>query len=321
MASSVVIAIIVGIILATKYTISVLSLQVSVPSDSYKAITHWCNILVHFRLFVLLLLASVLLSFVPLLALRMPEDNHDYLTHWHVYTWIVSFAYAKGTTMSYMILALWSLAIWIICLTMFRLAELSSRILKTDLLSSSSVNISSGKRCSSWVVMSTFFTANFILTVGVNALYVLSVAEDTLSQSATLMTQIGISLFRIASSLTLVPWFSSHVVKDGRRILFRIGLLLFNNLVVPCLVIAFTSSNCFQVRRCLSVQCGFVDFFDCMQGLLVEPDAVESTYTYPFCASYLYELNTSSTVCTTRTLSYQDTAPFVPSFVYNFQVL
>ena len=75
--------------------------------------------------------------------------------------------------------------------------------------------------CYSWVVMG--LPLSVVLSVGVTALYVLSVTEASLSLSVTLLVQLCMALFRIVSSFALVPWLAKQVPRAGGRIFFELG--------------------------------------------------------------------------------------------------
>ena len=202
----------------------------------------WVKELIRYRRFFSGLLVVMLFAFLPLLLLRMVDSDHTYSTHWHIYSWIASYSFASGATMGYLILAMWGIALLATWCFVISTDEDNAMTGMDEERSSSSET-----RCRSWVVMNISFAANFVLTVGINALYVLSVTEASLSRSTTLLVQVSMSLFRIVSSVTVVPWLAKQVPDANRRVFFRVGLLLFNNLVVPCLAISLTSSNCFQV--------------------------------------------------------------------------
>jgi len=205
-------------------------------------IRQWCRGLIQYRSFFVVLLIVILIAILPLLLLRMLDDDHVYSTHWHIYSWIVSYSFASGSKMGYLIVAIWGVALLTTWCYMVSLVKV-----RTASASSSTRLANEGRRYLSWVMISISFAANFVLVGGVNALYVLSVTEASLSQSLTLLVQLCMSLFRMVTSVTLVPWLAKQVPDASRRVFFRVGLLLFNNVVVPCLAISLTSSNCFQV--------------------------------------------------------------------------
>lgn len=107
------------------------------------------------------------------------------------------------------------------------------------------------------------------------------------------------SVFRIVSSVTIVPALSKQVHKDAiSGVVFRFQLLLFNNLFIPCIATAFTSPNCFQ-------------------ELLVEPAPVSTTYQFEDCSMFV--LAPEDVLCIDYSSYYRDTASFHPAFVYNYQ--
>jgi hypothetical protein len=59
--------------------------------------------------------------------------------------------------------------------------------------------------------------------------------------------QIGMALFNLAWNMAAVPILSRPMGAADSVVLTELGLLILNNIVLPCIVTALTSPECFQV--------------------------------------------------------------------------
>ena len=208
-----------------------------------------CNSFVVHLKFILLLVFVIIIFSIPMLVLRLFDTDNDYSSHWNTYSWTLSFSYLDGKLMGALSLSVWALATascsaYII---MISRAGRDKELSITHEQSTSDV-AREAKWCSFKnlrVVLA--FIGNLLLTLSVNVLYILSTTDKSLSTSVSLLIRFAMSLFRTVSSATIVPFLANQVTNKGQKSLFMFRLIMFNNILIPCVVTALTSSNCYQV--------------------------------------------------------------------------
>jgi len=99
---------------------------------------------------------------------------------------------------------------------------------------------------------------------------------------------------RLVAAIVVHPVFGEQI---HRRSVLLSSIFVFNNIVIPCLVVAFSDPSC------------FVDLF-------TEPSASTSTYTYPNCELYLF--SNKGNICL-EFKDFETSVVYYPSFIYNFQ--
>ena len=189
--------------------------------------------------FITVLLLSLLITSIPMYVLRLVDSDHVYSSHWNTYSWVISFSFMESDTMGGLSLLVWAVAVTITFTYRFFFAEDSRRVTESD---------ECMENTSHWslsVVLA--FTCSLSVTLLVNTLYVLSTTEWSLSPAASFAIRFAVSIFRILSAAIIVPFLANQVNDQERKTLFMFELLLLNNLILPCIVTAMTSSNCFQV--------------------------------------------------------------------------
>ena len=195
---------------------------------------------------ILTLLLVAVLSSVPIYFMRWIDTDHIYSSHWNTYAWKLSFSYLEGKVMGILLLCVWCLAALGFYLHIFiaviETKDESRKIEKSTM--SSPVEEGRGR----WKFRAMIaFIGNLSATLSVNAFYILSITEQSLSPTASFFVRFGVSLFRIISSAVIVPFLANQIKGVGEKSLFMFKLHVFNNLFIPCVVTALTSSNCFQV--------------------------------------------------------------------------
>lgn len=99
-------------------------------------------------------------------------------------------------------------------------------------------------------------------------------------------------------TLKIMQYYNTHRSEQNKHtgIMLPAGLILFNGIVVPCMVTMFISPDCFY-------------------SVIVTPDAVQATYQYSTC-DVLYTNDRS--VCTSYT-TVTSTTSYLPPFNYSYQ--
>jgi hypothetical protein len=138
---------------------------------------------------------------------------------------------------------------------------------------------------------------NIAFVCFLDAIYVYSTLLSLSSQSR-LLVQLAMATGKCLYSMVVIPLFSAsffHNIYD--KTWFKISLLIFSNLIAPCIVTAFTSPSCFQ-------------------GVLVDAESFESTYSYVGCIASvqlgaLFE-------CAAYNEFTVEVIPVVPPLTYNY---
>jgi hypothetical protein len=222
----------------------------------------------------------------------------------HKYAWTVSAAFLSGVVPVAAELLLWVFLVGVACAVAARL--LSGRAAIPQPSGEKELNPSVVKR--HWEVYLIFAAINLVVVVGVNVLYVYIAIYQ--SSALLVLAQVLMSFFKLLWSGTctdailrsLVEKFAPQLLRaDGNSTRYRsefLTLLLFvsvfNNIAIPCLVVAAVSPNC---------------FYDIFQ----QAPAVHSQYRYRECA-----VSGSSGQCFSYAYVYGQ-ADFDAPFTYNYQ--
>ena len=160
-----------------------------------------------------------------------------YSTHSHTYAWFWSMAYMRGYFPAMMIIFIWgvvmSVCFW--CISP-GLAEVSGKG------STTMYYFRTGA-----VPVLIPLLLNVSVTVVVNAFYIY-LTQQQLGHSALISLQFSLSIYRMLYVSMAFPLLSRHITELADKVHFQFVLLTINNLLIPCLVAAFTSDSCFQVR-------------------------------------------------------------------------
>jgi hypothetical protein len=237
-----------------------------------------------------------------------------YGTHTYEYAWSVSAAFQSGAVMA-------SLQLVAICMLLLgtlylfrRLLEALTRFLET-LPKDSHLSVSDSsqdreeqsadpQRSRAILVYGAFFVANCTVVGTVNVLYLLAVIHGDSSYQT--LAQLALSVFKLAWcrwNTSIVRWMQHYLgrssterwtLMDPGFFTVQLFVQLFNNIVVPCLVVAAISADCFN------------------SALVAAPD-VTSYFYYEQCEVYtvLYE-------CLVPVIRVASTQ-YSPPFNYSYQ--
>jgi hypothetical protein len=160
----------------------------------------------------------------------------------------------------------------------------------------------------------TFFSVNFALVIGVNVafVYIALYADNTVLLFSQLFLSLFKSFWNTLGANLVMRWAFQTIATDTSGADFINTLLfasLFNNIAIPCLVIAMISPNCFY-------------------NLFVTAPSVTYQYTYLVCAIFVADrcLVNDPRIATTSfsppfTYSYQCAAQFLTSYCATFLYL
>jgi hypothetical protein len=94
---------------------------------------------------------------------------------------------------------------------------------------------------------------NLLIVGAVNSWYLHYTLGDV-SPTERLVVQMSMALFKAGFAVGAVPVLASSVTNTERNILLRLLMAIFNTLLIPLAVTAFTSSSCLEVSiRCLHI--------------------------------------------------------------------
>ena len=214
-----------------------------------KTIVSWCNTLWNHIKFMILLTMVFIITCAPIYVIRIvnTEGDHSYSSHWNVYSWSLSFAYLKGDLMAVMVFCVWVLtAITYFAYIVFFDMEDGLKTGKSQ--NSAPVESSKGDQVERWKIREVLISvANLTVSLLMNIFYILSITDQSLSSTTSIIIRLGVALYRLVSSAIIIPFLVKEVKDPMKQYLLEFRLIILNNIVIPCVVTALTSSNCFQV--------------------------------------------------------------------------
>ena len=213
-------------------------------TNSLALSTHRDRLISKFRnhsRFVTCLVTVIFFTSVPIYVLRLTDSNQSYSSHWNTYSWTISFSFLESELMGVLVLCVWASAVCVLCVYVMRYSEENGAICRAL----RDKNDDTGSQWNGFVLLA--FACNLSVTLLVNVLYILSTTELSLSPSVSFAIRFGVSFYRLVSSGMIVPYLAKQVADEVRKSVFMLRLLLLNNILIPCVVTALTSSNCFHV--------------------------------------------------------------------------
>jgi Leucine-rich repeat (LRR) protein len=257
-----------------------------------------CDILCQLSIYATLMIVVVL---VPWYA----AASHYYGTYTHQYAWVVSAAFLSGTVPTVVNLALYCLlmvgAILGSAVIVIRRdkAERNHNGSPTRTQPPHPTNPAAQLSWKRYLVYAAFLTFNLFVVAGANAGFV-SIA---LSQSnfVVVLAQVLLSAFKLTWNTVCTP-FLIYLVKEiiaqksatASLVTVQVFLALFNNIAIPCMVVAVLSPSCFY------------SVFD-------PPGKVTSNFVVQGCY-----VGTAGVYCSFKSAVHL-TASFSPPFKYDYQ--
>ena len=252
---------------------------------------------------------------VPIYILKRSEEtsgDYTYSTHTKTYRWFWTFAYISGQLPAVLILVAWMVVISLFFFYFVWIFPLKKKYnnekslvhsirekleVSEDEMDKQAPPLSFATKMK--LVASIVF--NVATIVVINAVYIYSSDQD-LDANSHLAIQFGFAVFNVMYGLIVLPVYASPIEDERGNINFRLWLLKFNNLFVPCLVTFLSSSSC-------------------MQGLLVEGDEIISHYSHEVCDFWYYTdiEDRESRVCRQHSMHDVDVVPLVPPYIYHYQ--
>jgi hypothetical protein len=208
------------------------------------------------------LLLLMLLAVSPVYSARGSDPVHS--THASTYAWFWSLAYMRGVLPSALIALAWCLLITLCYYHMIAAsfpgthhsddegdAQVKCRNDNFELPGENGIpSIAEIARLPSYSYPRKIVSmlVNAAVAVTINALYIYSM-QQPLSGLVHFSIQFSLALFRMLYNFWVLPVLTRSYSDPIASVLMRLRLLTVNNLVIPCVVTAFTSPECFQVKR------------------------------------------------------------------------
>ncbi len=231
------------------------------------------------------------------------KNISDFSTHSHTYSWVVSGLYVKGVPPTLAIFFVWLIIVSAVTVLAYQRhanirddqtfsgikREPYSLFQRIAMLSNSAL----------FVVIAMLIT-NLVVIFGVMSIYVYTTLSNAPSSVKTI-SQILLAAFKLFWNNLVVPrciayitgrW--SGLVDDKSWI--NVVVLIFNNVVAPCLVSSLGDTSCFYYA-------------------FAESPKISSGYSYVLCD--IYDVLRPDTCLVFRSFGYQST--FHPPFIYNFE--
>lgn len=265
-------------------------------------------------------LAFTVLATCPLYALKAWEYGHEgdalYSTHSYSYRWLWSIAYITGNLPALLLLCGWMVVV-ALCYVLFSRRSIEFSFFSTLLEQSkhtprvgsihsdcstgfenSNPDDIRGQDTPSKYIFVLCITGNIAAVTLLNALYVFSTFQP-MTPGEHLLIQITAAIFKLMYSgavvRKLMTWLT---VSQEDNIRMQLVLSILNQIIIPCLVTAFTSPSCFQ-------------------SLVIEPDDIVSAYSYDFCRRYFLNEDNTQGECLQYDVADVDVIPMTPPFIYN----
>ena len=210
------------------------------------------------RLFLVLLGLSVV-TCLPIYAIKFTEfgvDDNYYTTHSYQYHWTLSIAYIKGSVPAVLLILMWMSMISAMLVLLIPegplcwLVKISSRPnnSNTQNLNGEVDVVKLSNSSSSWFTYAFIFLVNAFVTGSVNGAYIYY-STQALSPGIQTSIQMAVAVFKVVWSMIVIPVLAKPMKVPGKVVGIELILSVFNNILIPCLVAAFTSPACFQVTK------------------------------------------------------------------------
>lgn len=259
----------------------------------------------HFVRSVMLLTSFILVVFLPLYPiLKMTYDGRP-LVQDRQYSWFISGAYLSGTAAAVLLFLFWTLLI-ILCLILIyhrhayvrRLYHSNTSTVRSRL--QSLIKGSSQIACEYLAVILLNITVVFL----VNGAYIYVQLDSSTPRLLKQASQPILAIFKLLWDTLVVASLLSRLSDDqkgsldSRTWLYTL-VVVFNNIVAPCLVTAVTDISCFR-------------------DVFVSETELEVKYTVPYCETLLFDSHMFRKYCVKTAQALFETR-FIPPFNYNYQ--
>ena len=198
---------------------------------------------------------TIVVFTAPIYILKSLGIGH---THEYQYGWLMNLVYVKGVVMALLIVLAWIGVIGTMFLLYYKcdMTRIRSQLVNTkdsafNYASSPDENDKNSEMVDKpydfkvLLEYAILGTLNLVIVVIVNGSYVYS-SYQNLAPTTTLWIQLSLAIFKMLYS-KFVPILTMNISDATTNISVRSMLNIFNNLLIPCVAVAFTSPACYQV--------------------------------------------------------------------------
>ena len=194
------------------------------------------------KLFVSLFIVNII-TCLPLYGVKLFEygtEDTRYTTHSYLYQWTWSISFVKGMVPTLLLIFMWQSVIFCLIIMTRKKKYLNpnpqlpfGRTAATTKILQKRTTIS-------------IFLFNALVTCAVNGVYIYF-SNRALSPNMQTAIQIAVAFFKVGWNMVAVPLFVKLLRQSATWVGVEVVILVFNNILIPCIVTAFTSPACFQV--------------------------------------------------------------------------
>jgi hypothetical protein len=242
--------------------------------------------------------------------------SHYYGTYAHQYAWVVSAGFLSGVAPAITELVLYCALLVVFAGGCAYIARENRKWEAAGVQASSTSTRKAGAAYNAHLLLAyaAVLAVNIVVVVGVNAGFVAIALTE--SSGLLIFAQVLLSMFKLAwNSACLPPLLDAAIAYLARHNVTRtlsqlqVFLALFNNIAVPCLVVAVLSPSClYNIFEAPPVVTSNIVVQDCYVGA----EAVFCTYLAPVVLTSVYSPPfTYSYQCSSSFITY-----YAPAFVY-----
>ena len=251
-------------------------------------------------LLVTLLIVVMLLPTYGFLSVR--DGTHDY-----EYAWSVSAAFLSGRYPAQAMLVVWLVFLSLFVAIYRRFFYLTGSGEVSPLMwCAGEWTIARAHRMHEVVVFVAFILLNCCASIAINALYVYATKTYSMEVLFLLQCTLGLTKFlwmelyvKRIGTLSLMK--SGDVRRDGNNVvLWTTLILMFNNILAPCLAEGAVDANCFR-------------------EMLVQPAKIRASYSYTVCSFYFAYGTPGNSYSCTESYVHNSTVVYDPPFLYRYQ--
>ena len=272
-----------------------------------------------------LCVVSIIMS-IPLYSLKIAENGFsdgDYSTYARMYSWLISAAHISGELPAVLLLLNWGVLMIFFVFFIWRFSKKYGELFFERFSASNATS-----DYSVTVRMIIVVLCNCGINTLINVVYIFFSSHNT-SRTVTVMLQLLLAVWKIFTSLVIVPFLSKPIKDFEKCIKTRLFMFISNSMIIPCLVAMRISPSCFEVIRYL--HCVFIlsiTFYVIMSGVNVllltsqsmfhRPDPISSLYSYEDCSRSTLMLSSGLFECSEYAQYSIDVPPLIPPFSYNY---
>ena len=202
------------------------------------------------KAFMLLVVVQLMIS-APFYGLKFSEHGINdpvFNTHSYQYRWRLSFAFVRGVLPAVLVLLMWiSVAFILVAIAVvMKIRRMRDKTGPSSEGRSTAEASNLGYR--DHVSYGLLFSLNLAINGVVNGTFVY-LSNQSFSPVTSLSIQGAVALFNVMWNMSVVPVLSQRMIATVHVAKTELILLVFNNIIIPCIAASFTSPACFQVSE------------------------------------------------------------------------